>query len=178
LIVTISGFEVEIHSQLSCVVEFMKWCLCTHEICFICILLIWCVYVCVHTWIRLGHSFKEIDGECTLWKSKFHICQKSQPFQTDGLYGKGVLTIFACVFISHSCLDQLLSDGRWSFTFVKNPNRFERIDSMGKGFYSRKNSTTPYKKSFISIIFNTHNEMLPTLGIPSVWTDYSFPTRP
>jgi len=32
-----------------------------------------------------------VDGGYALWESEFHTCQKSQPFRTDGLYGKGVL---------------------------------------------------------------------------------------
>jgi len=30
-----------------------------------------------------------VDGGCALWELEFNICQKSQPFQTDVLLGRG-----------------------------------------------------------------------------------------
>jgi len=48
-------------------------------------------------WLATGLQiicYRTVDGGCALWDSEFNICQKSQPFRTDGRYGKGALGIF------------------------------------------------------------------------------------
>jgi len=72
--------------------------------------------------------YRMVDGGCALWESEFHIGQKSQPFRTDGLYGKGV---WGDVFRCNSKLFFLTVEVK-TFT-TKKSQQFRTDGIYGKG---------------------------------------------